>query len=122
MERTAVTRRDAIKGAAALASDAQAEAPQSIPDSGASVARTVSGIVYECTTGEPRRPGDSGVAGVLVSNGREVVRTDAQGQYTLPIDDEAVIFLIKPSSYSVPTQPSITTLMSRAAANITITF
>jgi C terminal of Calcineurin-like phosphoesterase/N terminal of Calcineurin-like phosphoesterase len=110
MERTAVTRRDAIRGAAALAvglaSDAQGEAPQSIPDSSALAARTVSGVVYESTTGEPRRPGDAGVAGVLVSNGREVVRTEAQGRYTLPIDDEAVIFLIKPSGYSVPVNPA----------------
>ena len=99
-----------MKGAAALAlglaSDAQAEAPQSIPGSGASAAGTVSGIVYESSTGEPHRAGLPGVAGVLVSNGREVVRTDAQGRYTLPIDDEAVIFVIKPSGYAVPTDPA----------------
>ena len=95
-----------MKGAAALAlglaSDAQAEAPQSISGSGASAARTVSGVVYESGAGEPHRAGLPGVAGVLVSNGRDVVRTDAQGRYTLPIDDEAVIFVIKPSGYNVP--------------------
>jgi hypothetical protein len=79
MEGTAVTRRDAMKGAAALAlglaSNAQAEAPQSIPGAGAPAARTVSGIVYESGDGEPHRAGLPGVAGVLVSNGRDVVRT-----------------------------------------------
>ncbi len=110
MERTAITRRDAMKGAAALAlglaSDAQAEAPQSIPGSGAWAARTVSGIVYESSSGEPHRAGLPGVAGVLVSNGREVVQTDVQGRYTLSIDDEAVIFVIKPSGYAVPADPA----------------
>jgi hypothetical protein len=30
-----------------------------------------------------------------VSNGREVAKTDADGRYTLPIEDESVIFVIK---------------------------
>jgi flavoprotein len=39
----------------------------------------------------------SGIAGVLVSNGRHVVKTDAAGRYTLPIDEESIIFVIKPT-------------------------
>ena len=57
---------------------------KAFPVVGASAARTVSGVVYESGAGEPHRAGLPGVAGVLVSNGREVVRTDAQGRYTLP--------------------------------------
>jgi len=50
---------------------------------------TVSGTVYENRSGGQRRaPSDPGIAGVLVSNGREVVRTDAGGHYTLPVDDD----------------------------------
>ena len=65
--------------------------------------RTVSGIVYENRSGDSRRAlSDPGIAGVLVSNGREVVKTDAGGHYTLPIDDESIIFVIKPSRYAVP--------------------
>jgi hypothetical protein len=45
---------------------------------------------------------DPGIAGVLVSNGREVVKTDAAGRYTLPIQDESIIFVIKPTGYAVP--------------------
>ena len=39
---------------------------------------------------------------MLVSNGREIVKTEAGGRYTLPIDDESIIFVIKPSGYAVP--------------------
>ncbi len=71
-----------------------------------SAARMVSGVVYESSTGEPRRPDEPGVEGVLVSNGREVVRTDAQGRYMLPVDDESVIFVIKPPGCNVPLDPA----------------
>jgi hypothetical protein len=73
-------------------------------------AGTVSGTVYEHRFGSGRRqandPGSpgvlAGIPGVLVSNGREVVKTDAAGRYTLPIDDESIIFVIKPTGYAVP--------------------
>jgi C terminal of Calcineurin-like phosphoesterase/N terminal of Calcineurin-like phosphoesterase/Calcineurin-like phosphoesterase len=65
---------------------------------------TISGVVFEDRLGAGRRQaGDRGIAGVLVSNGREVVRTDAGGRYTLPIVEETIIFVIKPSGYAVPT-------------------
>ena len=63
-------------------------------------AGTVSGTVYENRSGG--QPSDPGIAGVLVSNGREVVRTDAGGHYTLPVDDESIVFVIKPTGYAVP--------------------
>jgi C terminal of Calcineurin-like phosphoesterase/N terminal of Calcineurin-like phosphoesterase len=64
---------------------------------------TVSGVVYENRSGAVRRqPGDPGMPGVLVSNGRDVVKTDAAGRYTLPVDDESIVFVIKPSGYAVP--------------------
>src|ERR1700738_2810723 len=63
----------------------------------------VSGIVYENRSGGVRRQaGDPGIAGVLVSNGREVDKTDADGRYTLPIEDESIVFVIKPTGYAVP--------------------
>ncbi|RYG68726.1 hypothetical protein EON80_11065 [bacterium] len=43
-----------------------------------------------------------GVPGVRVSNGREVVSTDAQGRYQLPVTGDAIIFIQKPSGYRVP--------------------
>lgn len=45
---------------------------------------------------------EAGVSGVLVSNQRDVVQTDAQGRYTLPVMSRMIIFITKPSGYSVP--------------------
>ncbi|WP_158807626.1 calcineurin-like phosphoesterase family protein [Beijerinckia sp. L45] len=45
---------------------------------------------------------DLPLPGVLVSNGREVVRTDANGRYTLPIEPGMTVFVIKPSGFAVP--------------------
>ena len=42
---------------------------------------------------------------VLVSNGKEVAVTDADGRYTLPLPDEAVIFVIKPAGFMSPVDP-----------------
>ena len=46
--------------------------------------------------------GEAGVAGVLVSNGREVVVTDADGNYALPIYDDMNLFITKPAGYATP--------------------
>jgi len=52
-----------------------------------------------------RQHREDGVRGVLVSNGREVVKTDRDGDYRLPIYDQAggtTIFITKPAGYDVP--------------------
>jgi hypothetical protein len=64
---------------------------------------TATGMVYEDSTGSGvRAPGTKGIHGVLVSNGRDVVRTDADGRYRLSIRDGDVLFIIKPSGWSTP--------------------
>ncbi|UCH10340.1 MAG: calcineurin-like phosphoesterase family protein [Fidelibacterota bacterium] len=63
----------------------------------------VSGVVYrDANRNLERDRGEQGVAGVLVSNQREVVITDKRGRYTLPADDEMVVFITKPAGYNVP--------------------
>src|SRR5262249_17610052 len=96
-----LTRRDVMKGGAA------ALAASSVPlQQAAAQGATVTGVVFEDRSGSGRRqPGDPGIPGVLVSNGREVAKTDASGRYSLPIEDEAVIFVIKPTGYMVPVEP-----------------
>ena len=47
-------------------------------------------------------PGERGVAGVLVSNGREVVATGADGSYEIPAYDDMNLFITKPAGYAVP--------------------
>src|ERR1700733_6591391 len=100
-----ITRRDAMRGAAAIALGLTSSATAQTSTSGIGpgfAPKTVSGFVYESRTGGPRQAEDRGVEGVLVSNGSDVAKTDAQGRYTLPIEGEAVIFVIKPSGYAVP--------------------
>jgi hypothetical protein len=66
-------------------------------------ANIVSGIVYEHRSrAGTRQLGDPGLGGILVSNGRDVVRTDADGRYQLPIGYEGLVFVIKPAGFSVP--------------------
>ena len=43
-----------------------------------------------------------GLAGVLVSNGRDIAVTGADGRYTLPLPDEATIFVVKPAGFMPP--------------------
>lgn len=40
--------------------------------------------------------------GVRVSNGVQIVRTNDQGRYSLPVSDDTTIFVIKPSGYRTP--------------------
>lgn len=46
--------------------------------------------------------GEAGIADVLVSNGREVVMTDANGTYTLPAYEDMNLFITKPAGYATP--------------------
>jgi len=43
--------------------------------------------------------GESGIKAVRVSNGCEVVATDADGRYALPVGDDTVLFVIKPTDW-----------------------
>ena len=57
------------------------------------------GIVFAVDgTGRDRAP----LPGVLVSNGREIARTDEQGRYRLPMAGDGVVFVIKPPGYALP--------------------
>ncbi len=96
-----VTRRDVLIGAAgglALAAvdprAAMAEGP------------TVSGMVFENRDGSGvAGPANPGLPGVLVSNGRDVAVTGVDGRYTLPLPDEATLFVVKPAGFMPPLDP-----------------
>ncbi|MFO7370951.1 MAG: calcineurin-like phosphoesterase family protein [Bacteroidales bacterium] len=45
---------------------------------------------------------EKGIARVPVSNGKDIVLTNAKGEYTLPVANDNIIFIIKPASYDVP--------------------
>ncbi len=70
---------------------------------GAARPAQVTGIVYLDANRNGRRDGgERGLAGVKVSNGREVAITDAQGRYGLPGGTRMTVFVIKPPAYAVP--------------------
>jgi hypothetical protein len=98
--RAGLTRREAIIGAGVsaltLASGAgRAERPA-----------VATGTVFEDRGGAGlRRVGDPGIEGVLVSNGRDVVRTDAEGRWRLPVREGDSLFVIKPQGWTTPAGP-----------------
>jgi hypothetical protein len=103
-----VTRREVLIGAAgglALAAvDASEAVAQDAPAT--QVASQVSGIVFEDQDGSGVfSAANPGLAGVLVSNGRDVAVTGPDGRYTLPLPEEATIFVIKPAGFTPPTEP-----------------
>ena len=60
----------------------------------------VTGTVYLDLNENSRRDrSEKGLADVAVSNGAEVVLTDAYGKYRLPISQDAIVFAVKPSGY-----------------------
>jgi hypothetical protein len=99
-----ISRRDLLTGAAGGL--AAALAPAGAAQAAAQTA-VVSGFVFEDVDGSGRRGAASpGVAGALVSNGRDLAITDSAGRYSLPLPDEATIFVIKPAGYAPPLDPA----------------
>ena len=108
------TRRGVLTGAASglalAAMESQRAQAQSAPGarvsgqvSGQGSAQ-VSGIVFEDRDGSGVASANPGLAGVLVSNGRDVAVTGGDGRYTLPLPDEATIFVIKPAGFTPPVE------------------
>jgi len=69
----------------------------------------IRGVVFEDRNGDGiRERSERGVKGVRVSNGLDVVETDARGRYVLPLRsaaDEAAgyaIFVVKPATHEIP--------------------
>ncbi|WP_017571370.1 calcineurin-like phosphoesterase C-terminal domain-containing protein [Nocardiopsis halotolerans] len=46
--------------------------------------------------------GEAGLAGVMVTNGRDVVRTDDEGRYQLPAFENMTVSITQPAGYQVP--------------------
>ena len=56
-------------------------------------------------TGRVMTEGGRGLPNVLVSNGRDVTATDAEGRWRLPAPEPCVLFVIKPAGYMPPVDP-----------------
>lgn len=98
-----VTRRAVVRdGGAVIALSASATSAARLTPVLAGERTLATGVVFEDRCGGERQSGDPGIPDVLVSNGREVVTTDDEGRYVLPVEDGDVIFVIKPTGYAVP--------------------
>jgi hypothetical protein len=63
-----------------------------------------SGRIYDDRNGNARQDADEpGIAGVAVSNGREVVRSDVEGGYRIMVAPGDIVFVVKPGGWQVPT-------------------
>jgi hypothetical protein len=66
-------------------------------------AQMAKGVVFHDRNGNGMRDaGEEGLRGVAVSNQREVVVTDAAGEWRLPYDDDTAFFVIKPRNWAAP--------------------
>jgi hypothetical protein len=64
---------------------------------------SATGIVFhDVNENQTRDEGEPALEGIKVSNGREIVVTDADGRYTLAVDDDQILFVIKPRNWRTP--------------------
>ena len=59
-------------------------------------------VFHDENKNHKREDKEPGIAGVAVSNGQEVVVTDDEGHYALPVSEDAPIFVIKPNNWMTP--------------------
>lgn len=66
-------------------------------------ADTIRGRVFEDLNANARwDTGEPGLPGVAVSDGTQLVATDADGRYALEVDDDCTVFAIKPAGFRPP--------------------
>jgi len=64
---------------------------------------SVGGVVFHDRNANGARDRfEGGIRGVAVSNGRDVARTDRHGRYRLPVEDDTIIFVVKPGGWATP--------------------
>ncbi len=56
-------------------------------------------VYHDLNNNAARDANEPGVPNVRVSNGQQIVRTNDAGAYSLPIDDDTIIFVIKPRGW-----------------------
>jgi hypothetical protein len=93
--------------ALALSGISPAQSDMTIAASDRAVAQSATssarGSVYHDKNGnEVRDAGEPGLAGIQVSNGREVVATGPDGSWELPASDDTIFFVIKPRGWMTP--------------------
>ena len=73
------------------------------------------GVVFADINGNGRREtNETGIAGVALSNGCDVVISDGDGRYEISVAPTEIIFLSKPANYSIPVDESCPTIFLQA--------
>ena len=89
----------ALPQGAAVSQDPAHNKEQTFP----AAIQTAVGVVFDDRNGNGSRDAEEpGIKDIRVSNGAQIVRTNATGRYELPIDNDAIIFVIKPRDWATP--------------------
>lgn len=59
-------------------------------------------VFYDADGNRIKEDNEKGIAEVAISNGIDIVLTDKNGAYEIPVSDDAVIFVIKPRDWVTP--------------------
>ena len=71
--------------------------------SSTSSAEVARGVVFHDENGNGARESqEPGIPGIRVSNGLDIVTTDADGKYELNVDDDTILFVLKPRNWATP--------------------
>ncbi len=106
----AMNRRDFLRGSSALLASlglgslvrAESHSLYSLPRDSQGNAYAEGYVFHDRNGSGKREAGEQGIAGVAVSNGREVVLTDKNGKWRLPVSEDTILFVIKPTGWKVP--------------------
>lgn len=99
MSRTAIAAGLVLAFGMGMPSAAQEPSPAPAP----AAATKARGVVFHDRDGDKARDeGEEGLPGIRVSNGVDIVKTDAEGRYELPVDDDTPLFVIKPRNWMTP--------------------
>jgi hypothetical protein len=70
---------------------------------GANAQEMARGVVFhDQNNNGARDDGEQGIPNVRLSNGRDIVATDDEGRYALPVGDDTIVFVLKPRDWMTP--------------------
>jgi hypothetical protein len=65
--------------------------------------QTALGVVFEdLNRNRVRDAGEPGIPDIRVSNGMQIVKTDVDGKYEIDVDNDEIVFVIKPRNWMTP--------------------
>ncbi|MFO0892271.1 MAG: calcineurin-like phosphoesterase family protein [Isosphaeraceae bacterium] len=73
------------------------------PDRASASNARARGVVYHDRNRDGVKGADEpGISRVRVSNGRDIVETDREGRYEIAVDDDTIVFVLKPRDWMTP--------------------